>query len=256
MGTLMKIKWKWDEIFEMSGEELRAELERRYVRIANAKLADKQDSFGWEQNSYSLEKSSNTRTGSTSDSAQNVSFPSETNKNSQVHDTPKDCLEEINESVLSCMFDDCNESAQIDSDSVSHAEPINFSGDTCTKEENGHESDLCLMFDEIDSDSVSHAEPINFSCDTQEEDGHENDLCFMFEETNEVCINVESPVEIVDTGECFNEGVEVSLCVCESVSEDLKLNGCLGNSAVEAQELLLVCEDTNSRDFSEFDMNV
>ena len=59
-----------------------------------------------------------------------------------------------------------------------------------------------------------HAELINFSGDTQEEDGHENDLCFMFEETNEVCANVESPVEIVHTGECFNEGVEVSLrCV-------------------------------------------
>src|SRR5688572_19949412 len=118
MGTLMKIKWKWDEIFEMSGEELRAELERRYVRIANAKLADKQDSFGWEQNSYSLEKSSNTRTGSTNDSAQNVGFPSETNRNSQVHDTPKDCLEQMDDNGLLCMLDECIESSQ--SDSVFH----------------------------------------------------------------------------------------------------------------------------------------
>ena len=80
-----------------------------------------------------------------------MSFPSETNKNSQVHDTTKDCLEEINESVLSCMVDNSNESAQ--------SRP--------------------------NSDSVVHAELINVSCETQEEDGHENDLCLMFEESYE-----------------------------------------------------------------------
>ena len=143
----MKIKLTLDDISEMSIEELREEVERLDAESEQRKkdheLKLERLREKWGQNSYGLEKSSNTRTESTNDSAQNVSFPSETNRNSQVHDTPKDCLEEIDESVFLCMFD---ESVHSNSDSVSHAELINFSCDT--QEEDGHESDLCLMFEE------------------------------------------------------------------------------------------------------------
>ena len=198
--------WTWEERKRIENE-IRADISSEFDELAN-KIRR-------------FEKSSNTRTESTNDSAQNVSFPSETNRNSQVHDTPKDCLEEINESVFSCMFDDSNESAQSDSDSVFHAELINFSCDT--QEEDGHENDLCLMFEE------SYDKCVNVG-----------DLSRMVIDSNEVCTNVESPVENVHTGECLDVGVEVSLGVFECASEDLKLDGCLGNFAVEAQELLLV----------------
>ena len=37
-----------------------------------------------------------------------------------------------------------------------------------------------------------------------------------------MCTDIESPVEIVHTGECLNVGLEVSLRVFESASEGLK----------------------------------
>src|SRR5688572_23178592 len=63
--------------FELEMESLRMQLEQLRGVTVKDKLGDKQDLFGWGQNSYGLEKSSNTRTGSTNDSAQNVSVPSE-----------------------------------------------------------------------------------------------------------------------------------------------------------------------------------
>ena len=79
-----------------------------------------------------------------------------------MHDTTKDCLDEINESVFSCMFDDADESAQIDLDLVCHAELISVSCDT--QEEDSHDSDLCLLFEEsydsvhVVSESMSYVD--------------------------------------------------------------------------------------------------
>ena len=104
-----------------------------------------------------------------------------------------------------------------------------------------------------------------------------DNLSRMVINSNEVCTNVDAPiiknsevidsvdfeldrlvtedVEIVHTSECLDVRLEVSLSMVESVSEDLKLNECLGNFAVEAQVLLL-SDDGYSRDVSELNMNV
>ena len=49
----------------------------------------------------------------------------------------------------------------------------------------------------------------------------ENDLSAQLS-VSEVCTGAESPVEIVHTGECVNVELEVSLCVVESLFENLK----------------------------------
>ena len=105
------------------------------IRGSSKKLAEQNErvSFAQVVQKVSWDKSTN-------DSAQSVGFHSETKGNIKLHDKPKDCLNEMNDGVFSYMFDDSNVSVQIGPDSVSHAEPINFSCDT--QEEDGHASEF------------------------------------------------------------------------------------------------------------------